>query len=297
MTGAERGFLLLSGSLGDPQRNPLSVSQLRILGSRAQTMAAPGADRDLTIPDLMAIGYGEDMAARILALLEQEDVLDFYLRKGEKAGCIPLTRVSSGYPGQLRNKLGLESPGCLWAKGNPEFLKMPMISLVGSREILSGNRAFAWEVGAQAARQGFVLVSGNARGADRIAQSACLQNGGSVISVVADALKDKTPDDRILYLSEEDFDAEFSAQRALSRNRVIHALGEKTFVAQSDLRKGGSWDGTVKNLRFGWSDVFCFDDGSAAAEELFQMGAERISAKDLRDIRSLQPETMNFFDQ
>ena len=118
-----------------------------------------------------------------------------------------------------------------------------------------------------------------------------------MISVVADALKDKTPDDRILYLSEEDFDAEFSAQRALSRNRVIHALGEKTFVAQSDLRKGGSWDGTVKNLRFGWSDVFCFDDGSAAAEELFQMGAERISAKDLRDIRSLQPETMNFFDQ
>jgi predicted Rossmann fold nucleotide-binding protein DprA/Smf involved in DNA uptake len=149
------------------------------------------------------------------------------------------------------------------------------------------NQEFAAEVGRQAARQGFVLVSGNARGADRTAQDACLAEGGAVISVVADGLVDKQPHDRILYLSEDGFDESFSAQRALHRNHVIHALGEKVLVAQSSLRTGGTWDGTAKNLRFGWSDVYCYQDGSEAANTLIQMGAEPVTVAQLEDLQRL----------
>jgi predicted Rossmann fold nucleotide-binding protein DprA/Smf involved in DNA uptake len=93
--------------------------------------------------------------------------------------------------------------------------------------------------------------------------------------------------ENVLYLSEDDFEGGFSAQRALSRNRVIHALGIITFVAQSSLEAGGTWDGTVKNLQNRWSDVYGFNDDSEAINELSQRGLERIGMKDLADFYDL----------
>ena len=297
MRGAERGFLLLTGALGEPERKPMTVAQLRILATRVRESQTVERDRDITAKDLTTLGYPEETAQHILRLLSQTILLDRYLQRGEAAGCVPITRVSDRYPDVLRQRLGLESPGCIWAKGDVSLMNMPKVSLVGSRDILSANRAFAWEVGARAAKQGYALVSGNARGADRIAQSACLENGGVVISVVADRLEDKQEQGNILYLSECDFDQPFTAQRAISRNRLIHALPEKTFVAQCALEIGGTWDGTVKNLRHGWSPVFCMMDGSKASAELQQMGAVGITSKDLVDIKQLHSDNISFFDQ
>ena len=294
MRPAEQGFLLLTSFLGDPNRRPLSLSQMRILGNRMANMQRPSQQRDLTAEDLLSIGYGGAQAQRILSLLEDSLQLERYLLKGKKQGCVPLTRVSGGYPQRLLDALGQESPGCLWAKGDLSLLELPRIALVGSREIRQENREFAWEAGVQAARQGYVLVSGNARGTDRIAQDACLQSGGRVICVIADALSFKAADDRILYLSEDDFDQPFSAQRALSRNRIIHALCEKTLVAQADLHTGGTWDGTSKNLRLGLSNVFCFQDGSSVADALVQLGAEPIIRSQLEDFAGLQPWIESF---
>ncbi|MBQ5773291.1 MAG: hypothetical protein IIW09_00420 [Acetobacter sp.] len=72
---------------------------------------------------------------------------------------------------------------------------------------------------------------------------------------MADELWKHSPGETMLFLSEEDYDSPFSAQRALSRNRCIHTLGRMVFVAQSGMEKGGTWDGTAKNLQFGWSPV------------------------------------------
>ncbi len=295
MNSRERGFLLLSSNLGDPKRRELTTAQLRILADRAWQLDDSQPDRELEARDLMALGYSAGDAGRILDLLSQEDVLEHYLRRAEKAGCNPVTRVSEHYPLLLRRRLGLDSPGVLWAKGDVNVLQSPMIALVGSRELSAENRAFAREVGRQAALQGYTLVSGNARGADREAQNACLAAGGSVISVVADSLAEKREAGRVLYLSEDCFDGEFSAQRALSRNRIIHALGFKTFVAQCSLGMGGTWDGTVKNLRFGWSDVFCYQDGSEAMAQLMQMGAVGIDADALKNIGILKKDQENLF--
>ena len=91
----------------------------------------------------------------------------------------------------------------------------------------------------------------------------------------------------MLLLSEEGFDLEFSAQRALSRNRCIHALGISAIAAQCSLQTGGTWDGSVKNLRFGWSPLCVFDDGSKSAHLLTEMGAAKIGFEDLKDLRNL----------
>ena len=294
MRPVERGFLLLSSHLGDPRRKPLTTAQLRLLADRVHNRLTDAEDRDLETRDLMSLGYGPDMASHIKQLLNEEDVLDHYLRKGEVLGCTPVTRVSEEYPLHLRKRLGTDSPGVLWARGDLSLLQQPMVSLVGSRELREDNWKFAAEVGRQAALQGYVLVSGNARGADRTAQDSCLNAGGSVISVVADELWKQPLQDKILYLSEDDFEEGFTAQRALSRNRVIHALGIVTFVAQSSLHTGGTWDGTVKNLQNRWSNVYGFVDGSEAMNALAQMGATLIDTSDLNAFYDLPADNTLF---
>ena len=87
----------------------------------------------------------------------------------------------------------------------------------------------------------------------------------------------------------------FSAIRALSRNRLIHAMGSLTFVAQSGCGKGGTWSGSVQNLRNRWTPVCCFDDGSEGARQLIQMGARGVEHRDLWDFSALIEEEISLF--
>lgn len=296
MTGTQRGFLLLSSHLGDPRRQVLSPAQLRTLAFRAGQMEVPDNLRELTEKDLRDLGYNEIMADRILRLLSQEELLDDYLSQARWRDCTPITRNSPQYPPLLRSRLGWEAPGCLWAKGDLDILNRPAISLVGSRDIDMRNQLFASSVGTYAARKGYVLISGNARGADQIAQESCLRAGGKVISIVADALNIHPERENLLFLSEEGFDETFTAPRALSRNRCIHTMGQMVFVAQATLKKGGSWHGAVENLRNGWSPVICFRDGSEASRALEKMGAYLIRLEELKDFELFPQEQMTFPD-
>lgn len=296
MNGREEGFLLLTSQLGNPDRKVLTTAQLRVLAQRSRQMDVRDPDRELVETDLTALGYSREDAWRVLALLAERELLEYYLLRGHKAGCVPLTRVTAAYPRPIREKLGLDSPGCLWAKGDLSILSRPAVALVGSRNLSPENEKFAREVGKQAALQGYVLVSGNARGADKTAQEACLSAGGQVISIVADSLTGHRERENVLYLSEDGFDLPFSAQRAISRNRCVHAMGRVTFVAQCGYQIGGTWDGSVKNLRFGWSPVVCFRDGSPAMELLLQMGAEGIDTTQLTDFSTLPKPAAGFLN-
>ncbi len=290
MNAKERGFLLLTSQLGDLESRPLTVAQFRTLAGRMAQMDRPLSDRQLLPEDLIPLGYSRIEAERIVALLARDEILERYISRGRRRDCVPVSRISDVYPLVLRKRLGLDAPGCLWAKGELSLLDTKTIALVGSRELSGPNRLFAERAGYEAARQGITLVSGNARGADRTAQEACLKNGGKVISVVADELEKCPLQENVLYLSEDSFDLPFSSQRALSRNRVIHGLGYLTLVAQCDLGVGGTWDGTARNLNKSWSPVFCFADGSAAVAELEQMGATPITIDRLADLKALQSD-------
>ena len=273
----------------------MTVAQLRRLATRIRSMEKPEGDQPVREEDLIAIGYSREESGRILSLQSDEEILSWYLMQAARKDCVPITRVSQGYPEKLRKTLGIDCPGCLWAKGDMSLLSRPAVALVGSRDLREENLAFAVKAGKQAAKQGYVLVSGNARGADRAAQDACLNGGGQVICVVADKLENHPLTDNVLYLSEDSFDCSFSAQRALSRNRVIHCLGNCVLVAQATLGKGGTWDGVTKNLRHGWSNVFCFNDKTSAAQELLQMGAHPLKTEELEHLDTLTQQDPNFF--
>lgn len=295
MTALEMGFLLLTSSLGNPERKPLTIPQFRELTRLMRQVEKPLRCGELQEKDLLKIGVDLPFAQRILDLLSQQEQLKWYLEKGAEKDCYPLTRNNPEYPGILHKRLNMEAPGVLWTKGDRQLLKRPAVALVGSRELEEDNKAFAQELGKQAALQGYVLVSGNARGADQTAQGSCLEYGGKVIAVVADELEKHPLEENVLYIAEEGFDLEFSAARALERNRVIHSLASITFVAQCTFGKGGTWDGTTKNLRHSWSPVACFDDGSSAMKELAQMGATPVAMESLADICAISaPGQLSF---
>lgn len=274
MTEAERGILLLCAELSDGLR-PLSTARLRSLKSLVQAAGPiPGdPDRNVTKEDLSAMGCREEAAGEILSLLSRGEALERYLALGREYGIRPITLLSSAYPSKLRAKLGQTTPPVLFYKGDLSLLTRPAVSLVGSRELPAHCAAFAARIGELAAREELVLISGNAHGADQTAQNACLAAGGAVISVVADELFAHVRDDRqILWLCETGWQLSFSAARAGSRNRLIHALGEKTFVACSGLH-GGTFSGTSENLRHGWSPVFIPPEAGPGARRLVDLGA------------------------
>lgn len=294
MTAAEHGLLLLCCALPGSREKPLTAAQLQELEKRARALGPGEADplRELTARDLVRLGYTQEQSARIVRLLAREELLDRYLREGEKNGIYPVTRVSAGYPVRLRQTLGQRCPAVLFAKGDARLLSARCICVVGSRALRQDGRAFAQTAGRLIAGAGLALCSGGAQGADRAAQDTCLQCGGSAVIFPAGRLLDCEAQKDVLYLAEQAYDAPFSTQRALTRNLFIHAMGEKTLVAQCHNGTGGTWDGTTENLRRGWSPVFVYDDGSDGARALIARGAVPVGAH--FTLEELEPAQMQF---
>ena len=282
-------MLLLCADLGDGQK-PLTPAQFRLL--RVHVLARPEgeapAERTLEEADLRALGLEASFARRVAALLDREAALDAYLRVGRELDVSPVTRVSPLYPARLR-LLGQDAPTVLFCRGDSSLLQRPAVALVGSRELTEAGRTFARRVGELAALEGFVLVSGNARGADQTAQEACLAAGGAVISVLPDSLADHDPaGERVLFVSEQGWHLPIAPYRALDRNRLIHALGEKTLAAQSRLT-GGTWSGSLENLRRGWSPLFVNEAGGPGCARLIALGANPVRLETLDSLRALTP--------
>ena len=293
MTGAERGMMLLCCALGQETAHPLSMTQFRTLSLRAHERQNRGDPlRELTEKDLEDLGYDPIFAKRIVQLLEREKQLDVYLRAMERRGYTAVTRISPSYPPVISEKLGMNAPAVLFCGGDVSLLQRACISVVGSRKLTQAGKAFAETAGRIIAEAGFVLSSGGANGADRTAQRACLNAGGSVIVFTAGRLLDCMPQKRVLYVSEEGCELGFSTARAMSRNRLIHAMGEKVLVAQTGFEQGGTWHGTADNLRRDLSPVFVHDDGSDGARGLTELGA--VPVTELTELSLLHSAQLEF---
>lgn len=285
--------MLLCADLGT-EVQPLTLAQLRQLRNRIRAAAPPEQpERELTEADLRGLGYDQTQAQRIEALLAREAELDAYLKSASYHDIECLTLESAGYPSRLRQTLGEDAPPVLFYRGELPLLQKQAVSLTGSRRLNEQGSAFAAHLGRLAAREGYVLVSGNAAGADMTAQNACLEAGGSVIAVVSDSPADHIPPAKVLYICEDGWHLPFSAQRARKRNRIIYALAQRCFVAQTANGSGGTWHGAYDALRRGMA-VYVNDDGTDGANALASLGAELITVECLKTISHLQQTQARF---
>lgn len=294
MRGAEEGLLMLCCKLGQPVK-PLTAAEYRQMESYVAAMTVTRAKGELgrvTPAYLATLGYNEEMSGRILSLLERRRVLHDYLAAHKEISVI--TRLDERFPQRLR-RLGNDCPPALFCRGDVSLLQRRCIAAVGSRMLFARGQRFAQEIGRLAAAEGFTLVSGNAAGADTAAQEACLAAGGSVVSFVPDELTRYEAKKNVLYCSACGYDLPFSNARALYRNLLIHALGEKTFVAQCPSPSGGTWSGASENLKRGLSDVFVLNDGTDGAKALCQLGATPVE-EPLPPIADLLSYQLSIFD-
>ena len=192
----------------------------------------------------------------------------------------------------------------LYCAGDLSLFQTECAALVGSRRLRQPGRRFAEALGKAAAQQNLTYVSGGAAGADTVGLDSAMAAGGQAIVFVADSLKARMAQmarilqtGRLLLVSEYGFDQEFSAQRAYSRNRLIHAMGQKVFVAQSDYGKGGTWNGVIENLKNGWSPVYMCDlePEDPGTRGLLERGCHAAPLAELADLRALQRGQIGLF--
>ena len=277
--------LLLCCDLNQRSVQTLTTSQFRQLAAQVVAAGAPDDPvRELQKADLREWGCGEDTAARILALLDRQRALKRFLTWCQLYTFRITTCVSPDYPKKLL-ALGQFRPPVLLYSGDVRLLDQPAVSLVGSRELTQEGLIFARRVGRLAQMENQVLVSGGAPGADSEAQFVCTEAGGRMVMFPADSLLDRVrylrgyiQRGQMLVCAESSLSTRFSASRAHARNRLIHAAGQKVFVAQATYNVGGSWSGAKDNLRHGWSEVYVNRYGGDGCRALQLLGANVIDA-------------------
>jgi predicted Rossmann fold nucleotide-binding protein DprA/Smf involved in DNA uptake len=222
---------------------------------------------------------------RIEYLLGRGGALGLALEKWQRAGLWVLTRSDSEYPERLKKRLKLEAPPVLFGCGNKSLLNGRAIAVVGSRSASDADLCFAAQLGADAASQGFTIVSGGARGIDETAMLGALEREGTVVGVLADSLlrsatsvryrKHLMANDLVL-VSPFNPEAGFNVGNAMSRNSCIYCLADAAVVVATGREKGGTWSGAIENLRSHWVPLWTRfrADPSSGSADLVQRGAK-----------------------
>lgn len=114
--------------------------------------------------------------------------------------------------------------------GNKDILKKKSVAIVGSRHSSESYLEIAKECAAQAVRNRYPVISGNANGIDLEAHYSALRAGGETIMVLPEGvenfyikpkLKSVWDWDRVLVISEFLRNEKWSARNAMLRNKTI----------------------------------------------------------------------------
>lgn len=159
-----------------------------------------------------------------------------------------IDRSDGDYPRRLRSILGSKSPEKLSAIGNIDLLNHESISFCGSRNVSEKGLEAASLCARTAVRNGFIVVSGNARGVDRATHQTALREDSATILVlpegiekfrIAPELRDFWDWNRVLVISQFADNAIWRSYQAMERNRTIMALSCAMIVVESG-EKGGT---------------------------------------------------------
>jgi DNA processing protein len=281
--------------------NPFTLSEWNKLAKQIHDspLKHPAALHGHTASELARdFALPPDTAERIVHLLDRSSRLALELEGLFSRGMWAVTRVDERYPKRLRDTLKHQAPTVLFGAGDIQLLCRGGIAVIGSRNIDETGTAFAQEIGRKAAAARVPVVSGGARGTDRLAMGAALEAGGTAFGVLADSLERtvRQPDLRQLLLDGQLVlltpyapTAGFSVGAAMGRNKVIYGLADFAVVVSSDFQTGGTWAGAAEALKASWCPVFA-RDGAAIPKgnrELIKLGAAPLPEGELHQIPDL----------
>lgn len=294
-TRDSQAIALLCAPLAVGSAKPLTPSEWAKLAAaiHASPLERPGALVGLTAAELSAeLGLGVDTADRVAALLDRGGTLAFELERLESRGIWLVTRPDDDYPGSLRRHLGARAPALLFGVGRRDAVPESGVAIVGSRDASDAALTFAEDLGRSVVANGGTVVSGAARGIDRIAMGAAMEAGGTAVGIVADSLvglsqqpdvRVSLADERLTLLTPYAPEARFTVGNAMGRNKLIYCMSDTVVVVSTSAGSGGTWAGATENLKAGWAPLWAWTGEGAPGgnRELLPLGAQPIEAPDV----------------
>jgi DNA processing protein len=195
--------------------------------------------------DWIAAGLRKDQAARLTKGFNanwiesrREQVYD--------RGIEVITYLDSNYP--ILMKETVQPPWIMYARGDIELLNTPSIAMVGTRMPTVYGRKVGERLAEQLSQAGLTIVSGLARGIDRVCHEAVLRAGGKTIAVFGTGVDTVYPPENTslaeqiaetgLLLSEYPLGTRARQGLFPERNRIIAGLTLGTLVVEADIRSG-----------------------------------------------------------
>ncbi len=290
------------GGSDEYEAAPLTLREWNALARKIHDsdVRKPGVLLGVSAADVAKrLGLAADEADRIVGLLARGGSLAFELERLAASGIWCVTRVDDAYPARLRNSLKHQAPPVVFGAGDLTILDRPAIAIIGSRNLDERGINFAERLGALCARCSVAVVSGGARGTDRIAMQASLDAGGLAVGVLADNLgrsirqqdvREVVSDGRLVVLTPYRPDNGFSIGAAMGRNKIIYGAADYAVVVSSEFEKGGTWAGAVEALRADWCPVFVRSsaDVGRGNEELVNKRAIPLDEAELESIGEIK---------
>ncbi|WP_238365982.1 DNA-processing protein DprA [Mesobacterium pallidum] len=233
-----------------------------------------------------------------------EGVVLAELRRGREAGAQLIFRGDPTYPAPLTELP--DPPPMLWAVGDLSVLQRPAVALVGSRNASALGTRMARSLAKGLAREGWIVVSGLARGIDAAAHHASLETG--TIGVLAGGVDVLYPAENAamaeeipkhgLRLSEQPMGMQPMARHFPARNRIVSGLARAVIVVEAAAKSGSLI--TARNALDLGREVMAvpghpFDNRAAGCNMLLRDGARLVRGP--QDVIEALPELAPQLDQ
>lgn len=200
----------------------------------------------LTQEQAVSLRANDETAARIAQLLEEH-------------GVRMLLRNSRSYPARLQTVLADKTPPVLFTGGSPDLLQQRSVGFCGARDASAESLHSAEQLARALAKQGWLVVSGHAQGADEAAHRAALEAGGNTAFILAEGILQFRPRpslagflalDQFVVVSEFPPKLPWSVASAMQRNRTICGLVQALIVLEAGT-SGGTWEAGLEALKLG----------------------------------------------
>ena len=157
-----------------------------------------------------------------------------------------LTYWDEHYPARLKGIY--DPPAFLFAKGDMACLDIPSFAVVGTRHPTGYGRMITERFSRELVQNGFVIISGLARGIDTLAHKTALQSGGKTIAVLGNGLDRIYPsENRKIYqqitengllVSEYPMGTNPDAGNFPKRNRIISGISSGVLITEAGDKSG-----------------------------------------------------------
>jgi len=240
---------------------PFEASR-RSWGQVLSILRRSGAGKSTWADALAQAGYPAE------ALLLADRSLESRAKEALKERAV-LTAACDGYPRAWQINLGAKTPPAFWRSG--PVVEGPYLTVVGSREIAPRWHRFALQTARTAARLGYSVVSGGARGTDRASRA--------VLEVLPCGLRNAPLTGAAARWSTCAPDDPFTTLNAMERNRLLYALGDAAVVVRPRFREGGAWHGAIDALKARLTLVLVAGpEECPAIRALCALGASRLAS-------------------